>query len=99
MKRSTLKTLCKAFWVLGNIILLALMIIAIVSALRRPQANIEWEQQTYTVQAGDTLWNIGKEHCPENTHIGWWVQEVQKLNGITDNIIRPNQKIIILTPQ
>lgn len=42
--------------------------------------------KTYTVQAGDTLWNISQRY-------GYSVDEIKKLNGMSDNNVKVGQKL------
>ncbi len=58
----------------------------------------EWNEETYVVKAGDSLWTISGAFCPENVDRREWIDAVQELNGLDDSIIHPYQKLTILVP-
>ena len=51
-------------------------------------ASSESTETTYTVQAGDGLWRIAKNH-------GLTLDELKSLNQLTSNIIQPGQVLIV----
>lgn len=60
--------------------------------------RIEWKEMTYRVQAGDSLWAIASEYCPDGVDRREWIDEVQALNGMDDSMIHPGQKLTVLMP-
>lgn len=74
------------------ILLIALAILAI------NQLNEEHELDhtvPYTIQSGNTLWEIGTEYRPKNMSIQEYLYNLEQYNGITANI-RAGQTIQIL---
>jgi peptidoglycan endopeptidase LytE len=51
-------------------------------------ASGTFKEPNYTVGAQDTMWSIG-------TRFGVSVAAVKKANGLTSDVIRPNQKLVI----
>ena len=58
--------------------------------------GIEWEEEIYSVQAGDSLWAISREYCPESVDRREWIGEIKALNAMDDNHLEPGQQIIVL---
>lgn len=58
--------------------------------------RVEWRQETYRVQSGDSLWTISREYAPENVDRNEWIAEVQRLNGLTSEFIYPGQRLTVL---
>lgn len=48
-----------------------------------------------TVESGDTLWSIAKEHKPDGIDIGEYVYEISKSNGIGNSPICVGQTIYV----
>lgn len=53
------------------------------------------EIQDYTIQSGETLWNIGTQFRPKTMSIQEYIFNIQKFNNI-DSTIYPEQEIKIL---
>ncbi len=60
--------------------------------------RIEWQEELYTVQRGDSLWAISGKYCPESVDRREWVDEIQVLNDIQGATIYPGQRLIVLAP-
>lgn len=60
--------------------------------------GIDWREDSYIVQPGDTLWGISRDYCPENVDCREWIEEVQILNDIQGGVIYPGQRITVLVP-
>ena len=67
-------------------------------ATRPTMDAIEWNQESYTVKAGDSLWSISADYCPDGVDRREWVEEVRELNCMDDSTIYPGQKITVLVP-
>lgn len=60
--------------------------------------QISWQETTYLVQAGDSLWTISEAYCPDGVDRREWIGEVKMLNDLDDGVIYPGQRITVLTP-
>ena len=78
-------------------IAVALLVIALM-ALRPSMAAVKWEEETYRVRSGDSLWSISGEYCPDSVDRQEWIHKVRKLNDIDGSIIYPGQVLTILAP-
>ena len=79
-------------------IAVALLILALL-ALRPSMASVKWEEETYRVRSGDSLWSISGEYCPDSVDRQEWIHKVRKLNDIDGSIIYPGQVITVLAPE
>ena len=59
--------------------------------------GVKWAEEEYTVQSGDTLWEIAAGYCPQGVDLREWIHEVEKINGI-DGYIYAGDKITVLIP-
>ena len=84
-------------------VVLMVLILVVVSVLllnhvfQPTMDDIEWQEETYRVQAGDSLWAISADYCPDSVDRREWIEEVQTLNGMTDSKIHPGQKLTVLS--
>ena len=78
-------------------VLLFMGFLALYWPFRSAMDRLEWQEITYLVQAGDSLWSISNEYCPDAVDRREWIAEVKLLNGLDDSIIHPGQRITILT--
>ena len=74
------------------------LIVLTVLALRPSMASVRWEEETYRVRSGDSLWSISGEYCPDSVDRQEWINKVRKINDIDGSIIYPGQVITILAP-
>lgn len=81
------------------VLLVALFIAALVLAYQPTMKGVEWREKTYRVQAGDSLWSISKEYCPDDVDCREWIEEVRALNGMTGSVIYKGQTLTILVPE
>ncbi len=58
--------------------------------------GIEWRETSYRVQAGDSLWSISADYCPNGVDRREWIDEIRALNGLDDSIIHPGQRLTVL---
>lgn len=63
------------------------------------KTNSESEIIDYTINKGETLWNIAKEYTPDNKDIRQTIYEIKQLNNMTDSTIYPGQTIKIKNGQ
>ena len=83
------------------LLLIALLVgsVLVLNLAAQPTMDaIEWQEETYRVQMGDSLWAIAETYCPENVDRREWINAVQELNGMDDSILHPNQKLKVLAP-
>lgn len=81
------------------ILLIALIVASVLVlnyALQPTMDGIEWQERTYRVQSGDSLWKISANYCPDGVDRREWVDEIRALNGMTDSIIHPGQTLTVL---
>ena len=58
-----------------------------------------FEEETYVVKNGDSLWCIASEYCPNNMDMHEYISLVKERNGMNSSIIYPGQTIIVLVEQ
>jgi hypothetical protein len=78
------------------VLLAVLAVLALNYAFQPTMDRIEWQEKTYRVQAGDSLWAISADYCPEGVDRREWVDEIRALNGLSDSIIHPGQRLTVL---
>ena len=84
-------------------VLLLLVLIAacflVLALVGRPTMDrVEWREETYRVQSGDSLWTISREYCPDEVDRREWIDAVQTRNGLTSSFIYPGQRLTVLVP-
>ena len=83
-------------------IVVLLIILAVVSflvlniAFQSTMDRVEWQEETYRVQAGDSLWVIAEEYCPDEVDCREWIDAVKELNGMDSSTIHPGQTLTVL---
>lgn len=77
-------------------VLLVLCILILVWAVQPTMDGIEWREETYRVQTGDTLWSISSGYCPDGVDRREWIEEIRALNGMDGSIIYPGQRLTVL---
>lgn len=61
---------------------------------RLNEMNVEYQEEIYTVQAGDTLWSIAEEYADNSTDIRQYIHKIKTVNNI-DSTLNVGQTIII----
>ena len=61
--------------------------------------RVAWQEETYRVKSGDSLWELSGVYCPDNVDRREWIDEVQSLNGLTSSFIYPGQRLTVLVPK
>lgn len=82
--------------VVALIVLVIVSVLVLNYALQPTMDGIEWQETTYRVQSGDSLWAIAGDYCPDGMDRREWVDEIRALNGLSDSIIHPGQTLIVL---
>ena len=83
---------------LAMVILLFVGIAILVIAVQPTMKQIEWDEETYIVKSGDTLWTIADKYCPEIVDKREWIHEIQELNDLHGSILHPGQRLKVLAP-
>lgn len=81
------------------ILLIALVVASVLVlnyAFQPTMDGVQWQETTYRVQAGDSLWTISADYCPDGVDRREWVDEIRALNGMTDSTIHPGQTLTVL---
>jgi hypothetical protein len=81
------------------LLLIACSFLALNVAFRPTMNRVDWQEDTYKVKSGDSLWEIAGEYCPDKVDRREWIEEVKTLNGMGDSMIHPGQKLTILVPE
>ena len=81
------------------LVLLATGFLALGLAGRSTMEGVAWQEGTYDVKRGDSLWAIASEYCPENVDRRDWIREVKDINGLSDSTIYPGQRLTVLAPE
>lgn len=81
------------------VVLIATSILVLNLATRPTMERVVWQEDTYRVKSGDSLWAISGQYCPDNVDRREWIEEVQSLNGLTSSFIYPGQKLTVLAPE
>ena len=80
------------FTLFSIIFLIVLTILAIQEINKEKKLE---RTETYTIQSGDNLWQIGSKYRPSNMSIQEYIYNLQEYNNINSTIY-PNQEIQIL---
>lgn len=80
------------------VVLLVIGICALSFAFRSTMDRVDWQEDTYRVKSGDSLWAISGKYCPDSVDRREWIEEVQNLNGLTSSFIYPGQRLTVLVP-
>ena len=78
------------------ILLIAIAFLVLCLAGRSTMDRVEWQEETYKVQSGDSLWMLSYEYCPDNVDRREWIEEIRALNGLTGSTIYPGQRLTVL---
>src|SRR5690349_3625806 len=83
----------------GRLVLLALLLMLATAltglvAARGEASAPAGQPATAVVQPGDTLWSVAKRYAPARDPFET-IDEIRRLNGITDYTVRPGQRLII----
>lgn len=81
-----------------GVLIVAVSVLILNYAFQPTMDGIEWQEETYIVMSGDSLWAISKEYCPEGVDCREWIEEIRALNDLPDSNIHPGQTLIVLAP-
>lgn len=84
------------FTVILLIVLVIASILALNYAFQPTMDRIAWAETTYRVGAGDSLWTIASNYCPDGVDLREWIEEVRALNDLHDSVIHPGQTLTVL---
>lgn len=81
-------------------VVLAVCIAAVlVLSLDSSMDRVEWHEETYIVEQGDSLWSISGKFCPDNVDRNEWSARVRLLNDLPESIIFPGDVLTVLAPE
>jgi LysM repeat protein len=84
----------------GRVVLfvLCLMLTALAGALAASASRAgpadSSEPEVAVVRPGDTLWSVTAREAPSDDPYGM-IEEIRRLNGLTDHTIHPGQELIL----
>ena len=81
------------------VLFIGITLVLLLIATQSTMTKIEWDEETYIVKSGDTLWTIADKYCPEIVDKREWIHEVQELNDIHSSTIHPGQRLKVLAPK
>jgi LysM repeat protein len=74
-------------------VILILVAAALVVAVAARQSSGAGHQQTYVVQAGDTLWSIAAAHYAGDPREGVW--KIERRNHLGGTTIQPGTRLVL----
>ena len=83
--------------ILGFLVI-ALSFMLLNYAFQPTMSRVEWREESYRVQSGDSLWAISYEYCPDGVDRREWIAEIRELNDLPDSNIHPGQRLTVLAP-
>lgn len=86
------------FLVLVLLALVAVSILVFNTAFGSTMKRVDWREESYRVKSGDSLWAISGKYCPDDVDRREWIEEVQKLNGLTSSFLYAGQRLTVLVP-
>ena len=89
MKKRRIKIMPR-FWVI-----LALIVFTYISISGCSKNGTQTEKMVYIVQAGDTLWDIAEEYCPNNMDLRDYYLNIKEDNGLETLVIHPDMVLEI----
>lgn len=82
----------------GAVALIGAFLLLLLVAIQPTMNKLEWQEETYIVKSGDTLWEIADRYCPDIVDKREWIAEVQELNNLHDSMLHPGQILKVLAP-
>lgn len=80
-----------------NVIIFLSMVLIFILIVPKNTVNADsTNYEDYIVNVGDTLWTIAAENKKADEDIRKYIFELQKVNGLDDCMIYPNQTIKII---
>lgn len=81
--------------IIKKLMIIGIIILTIYTVRTRlNEMNVEYTEETYVVQTGDTLWDIAEEYCSEHQSINEYIYKVKQVNNISSDL-KSGQTIII----
>lgn len=80
-------------------LIVLLFAICLIAAFSPTIDNVEWNEEIYIVESGDTLWGIATKHCPKNVDYREWIKAVREINGLSDCKICRGDMLTVLVPK
>ena len=76
------------------LVVVLVLIFASLTIATRTSGN-DLTYATYTVQPGDTIWDIAEEYCPKGMDIREYIYKVREIND-SNCVIHPGQEMKII---
>lgn len=86
-------TLAQAFLML----IIAIIVTTMFASCHKKDVN--WNETSYTVSIGETLWDIAEEYCPNDMDCREYIYEVKKLNNMETSELVAGQTITVLVTE
>lgn len=80
-----------------KLLILALAITGLTCACRKPE--YDWNEFSYTVSSGETLWEIADKYCPEDMDKRDYIEEIRELNNMDTYTLDAWQELTLLTTE
>jgi LysM repeat protein len=77
------------------VIISTIVVIAALLLLSTGEASGAPQAVSYTVDAGDTLWEIAADRTAHGEDVRRTVTEIKQLNGLTTSLIVPGQTLLV----
>ncbi len=81
---------------------LALLVVAVLAtaviAIVTSGTNYDFEEMSYTVDYGDSLWRIANDFCPKSMDKREYIDLIIERNNLSDVTLYPGQFLVVLQP-
>lgn len=82
-----------------KLLLISLIAATLICVVACSKPKHDWNEFSYTVSQGETLWEIADEYCPEDMDCREYIYEVKELNNMKTSDLAVGQTITLLTTE